>query len=1163
MKILKVTFQNLNSLKGDHQIDFENGLLGEAGIFSITGPTGAGKSTILDAITLALFGKAARYESKPNPGEMMTRGTGECAAEVLFECNQGRYTAKWTLARARKKPEGKLQNSKREIAEAGSGKILAEKLREADQVVEDLTGLDYERFLRSVLLAQGRFKEFLDAGDNERGDLLEKITGTEIYSKISQQAYAIGSQKKAEITQAQQRLEGVQLKSEEELAALGNEKTEKEAALLQIKTILKGHQKQLQRHSHSTQQRSTLETSQQELEQWKIKDRAFGPSRNLLSRHEATQPLQAALIQLDRQISEHGAIERQIQSLTEDVRNKQSAAGITLVATTAFLQNAINCQSAEIDTRTATRNKTTLALTTANSWLDSHTSDRDLEVTLPKIRALGEATRKQQAEQISQQSQLKKFNLELAQTETSLVRKNSELTAAAKTLTAAETAKQSASAAFTEVAQQQTINDWRQRAKTHRTHEERAHGLHAIRQQWADTQEHIRKHLASHPGLLQAKETANQAYTKQQAVSQKEHATLVDKERIYRQSLLIAGLEEQRGQLKPDEACPLCGSEDHPYSQHLDVDESADQLAAQRQNQVLSHAQTAEAERLKELTQSESDLKHYQRQLETWEQTRQQQVTQFATAAQEADCKASIEDDAAFESWYLARQQQRVQTETKVETLEHLDQQQIQAQESFKEQKANHQLVQAQNSHLQQAKEKLLLTIQELATSMQESESTLRSQLALFNAQLGSHGDPAVTPDDTRVCTGTLENKLQIYLNKIKERDSFTQQLKEISHQLDRFAQSLGQLKEELSRWQQKLENFKAPAEPPTEPSASNATPVSEQTSVRQQTCEDAMTSAQLARQSLQQKQADGATRTQAIETDTATLNQQITTAAIESVDSIKALKAAQLPPESLHQLKHEREELKRQQHTLLGQISQTQRELKKLEAETIPSDEKVIEIKKQHDHQSALHDGHNQRLGEITLLIEQDTAARANQSEQIKLIEGLQKEARPWVELSALIGSASGDMFSKFAQGLTLAQLLRLANRHLLEINDRYQIQRTTESELGLQIIDRYQADAIRPTRSLSGGESFLVSLALALGLSDLAGNNTRIESLFIDEGFGTLDTETLDTALAALENLRMSNRTIGIISHVDALKQRISAQIQVSKANNGYGNLKIVHGA
>ncbi|HBM85217.1 MAG TPA: hypothetical protein DD423_00195 [Opitutae bacterium] len=205
----------------------------------------------------------------------------------------------------------------------------------------------------------------------------------------------------------------------------------------------------------------------------------------------------------------------------------------------------------------------------------------------------------------------------------------------------------------------------------------------------------------------------------------------------------------------------------------------------------------------------------------------------------------------------------------------------------------------------------------------------------------------------------------------------------------------------------------------------------------------------------------------------------------------------------------------------------------------------------------------HNKRLGEIEILLAQDATARTSQAELIAKIETLQREARPWIELNALIGSASGDKFSKFAQGLTLAQLLELANRHLSELNDRYTIQRTTESELSLQIIDRYQADTIRPTRSLSGGESFLVSLALALGLSDLAGSDTRIESLFIDEGFGTLDTDTLDTALAALENLRMSNRTIGIISHVDALKQRISAQIHVNKGSDGYGSLKIIHGS
>ena len=189
MKILKITFENLNSLKGKHSINLESGLLNEAGIFAITGPTGAGKSTILDAITLALFGKAARYESDSNP-EIMTRGTGECLAEVLFECSKGRYRSKYTRTRARKLPEGKLQPPKREVC-TDENQILAEKIKEADHLITTLTGLDYQRFLRSVLLAQGRFREFLDAKENDRGDLLEKITGTEIYSLIGQKAFEL------------------------------------------------------------------------------------------------------------------------------------------------------------------------------------------------------------------------------------------------------------------------------------------------------------------------------------------------------------------------------------------------------------------------------------------------------------------------------------------------------------------------------------------------------------------------------------------------------------------------------------------------------------------------------------------------------------------------------------------------------------------------------------------------------------------------------------------------------------------------------------------------------------------------------------------------------------------------------------------------------------
>src|SRR5690606_10471591 len=123
----------------------------------------------------------------------------------------------------------------------------------------------------------------------------------------------------------------------------------------------------------------------------------------------------------------------------------------------------------------------------------------------------------------------------------------------------------------------------------------------------------------------------------------------------------------------------------------------------------------------------------------------------------------------------------------------------------------------------------------------------------------------------------------------------------------------------------------------------------------------------------------------------------------------------------------------------------------------------------------------------------------------------------------------------------------------------DRYTILKSPHNDLELQIIDGYQADVLRPMTSLSGGESFLVSLSLALGLSELASRKTQINSLFIDEGFGTLDAETLDVAISALEKIQSNGKTIGIISHVEALKERIGVQIKVQKQNGGYSKIKI----
>jgi DNA repair protein SbcC/Rad50 len=191
--------------------------------------------------------------------------------------------------------------------------------------------------------------------------------------------------------------------------------------------------------------------------------------------------------------------------------------------------------------------------------------------------------------------------------------------------------------------------------------------------------------------------------------------------------------------------------------------------------------------------------------------------------------------------------------------------------------------------------------------------------------------------------------------------------------------------------------------------------------------------------------------------------------------------------------------------------------------------------------------------------ILEENSKLQEQHRQLAEDIKKFRREYERWKILSDMIGSATGAEFNIFAQGLTLSRLVVLANRFLEKLNPRYHIRRKPHTDLDLEIIDRYQADNIRTMKTLSGGETFLVSLALALGLSDLAGNKTRIDSLFIDEGFGTLDPQTLDIAITTLENLQATGKMIGIISHVEALKERITTQIQVTKQSGGISTIYI----
>ncbi|MFT6351573.1 MAG: exonuclease SbcC, partial [Neptuniibacter pectenicola] len=189
MKILSLRFKNINSLKNEWKIDFTKSPFIDNGLFAIIGPTGAGKTTILDAICLALYHRTPRLVNiSKSTNELMTRGTADALAEVEFEVKGKRYRAFWSQRRSRNQVDGNLQDAKVELADitdSPAGTILASQIKVKSQLIEKISGLDFDRFTKSMMLSQGQFAAFLNADANERAELLEELTGTEIYGLIS------------------------------------------------------------------------------------------------------------------------------------------------------------------------------------------------------------------------------------------------------------------------------------------------------------------------------------------------------------------------------------------------------------------------------------------------------------------------------------------------------------------------------------------------------------------------------------------------------------------------------------------------------------------------------------------------------------------------------------------------------------------------------------------------------------------------------------------------------------------------------------------------------------------------------------------------------------------------------------------------------------------
>ncbi len=1069
MKILEIRFKNLNSLYGEWMLDFTEPEYTSNGIFSITGPTGAGKSTILDAICLALYGRTPRLKAINKSGnEIMSRQTGECFAEVTFETQAGKFRCHWSQHRSRKKADGNLAEAQHEISEVLTGKILETNKRQVANVIVEKTGMDFDRFTRSILLAQGGFAAFLQADPDQRSPLLEQITGTGIYSEISIRVHERLREEKDELEKLQAASSGIELLNDEDEAALNVEF----AAGLKEQDLLS---KENQSLSDSIIWLKTISDLKKQLSALKIEA------------EEVTQEIEAFLIQRQKLRKAITAAELDsefatLRSLRIQQKTENDSRTIYQYQSPDLLEKLLQ---KEIELKTAEKN------------LNSAFEEQNKNLHIVKIvRELDFRLAEKKKELKNANSETTKVTKQLADNKENRDKYNKkifELDQEMEKVTGYLKENAGDEALVTELSgireQLNTIKN----AFSERAGIEKA--IKILRKQNdQDLKEYSQQNKIKDSLKNDHDIAKKQVKTKITELENLLQNRLLREYRSQRDTLLrelvflnkITALEDDRKNLLDGKPCPLCGSEHHPYALGNVPEADEIEIRIEKLSLLINTAENLEKD-IKDMVIKEEDIDNSLREIEKLcdhaEQIKEQsQLTLVNLENDRENALSKIEELRGNTISKLQACGIKELLEDKLDSIPKILQTRLDNWLSTQKKKTE---IESRKSQIAVEINILETFNQTLTENLQNIEKTWKTcdqEFKRLNTERQELFGEKV-PDEEEEYWKKKVAAADSNIKTVREaRDKSADKLKEVNILITNLSKSITERELVL----QKLE-------PDFQATCLNAGFENEESFISARLTPAQRNELNQIAQKLDQKQAE-------INTRQKDRNDRLTFEIEKKLTDI-----------SLEDLQ--------QQHSA---INDTLRSLV----------EKIGGIKQK--------------------LSDNELAKQKLKAKQV-LIDSQKRECSRWNALHALIGSADGKKYRNFAQGLTFEMMIAHANRQLILMSDRYLLVHDVENPLELNVIDNYQAGVIRSTKNLSGGESFIVSLALALGLSRMASQKVRVDSLFLDEGFGSLDEEALETALETLAGLHQDGKLIGIISHVSALKERISTQINVTPVSGG----------